>query len=635
MSHFADQIMQQLAKLGLCLSGLACCGGLTRSMAQDSLPQIVHSLGDSKPMPWTSLELQRSPRDFQFAVVADNAGTPRPGVWREAMGKLNLLQPAFVMSVGDLIEGYVSTPEELNRQWDNFLSDLSPLQLPFFFVAGNHDVGRPMWYDVYRQRIGPTWYFFIHQDVLFLILDTNDGPDHGTGISDQQIAWIEQVLTDHPAAKVRWTMVFQHKPLWNEKNPQWARINRMLTDRERVTVMAGHIHEYKSTQIDGIEYVALATTGGGSPLAGRDAGELDHVTWVTMRDSGPIVVNLALDGILPIDFRTNESAQKHELLSKGRFLQVQPIDQRLVEFHEGKSQAIITNPVDQPMRVRVLMEPPPGVIVRPAAINCEIDGKSEAKIELTISADSPLPISKIQPIALHWEAIYDRPGNTALQWNGTRTLIIDGQRHIPFSDKTLIDGDLSDWIDLPYTVNQPAEIHTNKLAWRGPTDTNIHWGVVTDGQRLYFGVEVIDDQIEHDGDMLWQDFAGIFVNPIVVPGAKPEQIKKEMFAIMAGLSMSPDDFKRYQFGNAPDDCQSAARHHGNKIQYEFSVPTQHFDEVQNGRWDKLQLNVIVNDFDSVDQHLGVSVLYWRPRWDGSFHYPTSGLFERTESQGPR
>ncbi|MFO0941019.1 MAG: metallophosphoesterase [Pirellulales bacterium] len=192
----------QLGLIGFCLWLSATPLLLGQQIANPSSSTIqVHSLGDAKPKPWTSLNISRSERDFQFAVVSDNAGTPRPGIWREAMNKINLLQPAFVMSVGDLIEGYVDSADQLNKQWDGFLSDLAPLQLPFFFVAGNHDVGRPLWYDVYRQRIGPTWYYFIYQDVLFLILDTNDGPEHSTGISDQQIAWIEEVLKKVPLAR--------------------------------------------------------------------------------------------------------------------------------------------------------------------------------------------------------------------------------------------------------------------------------------------------------------------------------------------------------------------------------------------------------------------------------------------------
>ncbi len=617
-----------LSLIGMTPTCFAAQDSNATNSAQPTEQTVVHSLGDSKPQPWTSLNIQRSTRDFQFAIVSDNAGTPRFGVWREAMEKLNLLQPAFVMSVGDLIEGYVDDREQLNKQWDRFFSDLAPLQLPFFFVSGNHDVGRPMWYDLYRQRIGPTYYYFIYQDVLFLILDTNDGKDHSTGMSDEQLTWIEQALQKHPASSVRWTMVFQHKPLWNENNPQWNRIRKMLADREKVTVMAGHIHEYMATQIDGIEYVALATTGGGSPLRGRDSGELDHITWVSMKDEGPIVANLELDGILPIDFRSNDSAKRYDEIGKGKFLQLKPIRSEQAELQQATTTAVIKNPDSEPLRVKVLFEPPAGVIVRPASIATTIAAKSQVSVDLAIEAEKPTPIGKLSPIALHWQAAQDRPTKPSLRWSGLNRIFFDGPFQIPRTSAKVIDGQIDDWSELRFHVEMPGEIHTNLLAWRGTDDAKYRWAVAADDQRLYVAIEVFDDQIDHGRDMVWQDFAGVFVNPVVRADAKPEEIKKEAFAVMAGLSMSADDLRRYQFGNPPADVQTNVRQVANRLFYEFSIPTDRFDAQQDGKWTKLQLNVIVNDHDPDDEREGICVMYWRPRWDGMFHYPTSGIFQR-------
>jgi len=596
--------------------------------AQESPPAVVHSLGEAMPQPWTSLPAGPPAGEFQFAVVSDNSGTPRPGIWREAMHKLNLLQPEFVVSIGDLIEGYVSTPEQLHRQWDQFFEDLAPLQAPFFFVAGNHDVGRPIWYDVYRKRVGPTWYYFIYRDVLFLVLDTNDGAEHGTGMSDQQIDWIEKVLLEYPNTQVQWTMVFQHKPLWNDKNPQWNRVKRMLADRQQVTVLAGHIHEYMATQIDGIEYVAMATTGGGSPLRGRDAGEVDHVMWVTMKEDGPVVANLELDGILPIDFRTNELAQRYSSLTSGDFLQVPSVQLDQIEFQQGTTTLTIENPDDQAMRLRVLIEPPGGVVVRPPSLSRLVDGKSKVSVNLEIRADTPQIVTEMQPIILHWQATYDQPALPARRWSGVRSIYVDGLNTIPTTAPKQVDGSLDDWPQLSHIVDQPGEIYTNANAWRGSHDARYRFGLSADAERLYCAIEVVDDQVSHENEMLWQDFAGLFVNPVVSADAKMEDVRREAFAVMSGLSMSPEDLRRYQFGSPPSDIDTCAKREGQRIVYEFSIPTQRFSELQGGDWNQLQINVIVSDHDPDDEREGLSILYWRPRWDGRFHYPASGLFHR-------
>ena len=69
--------------------------------------------------PWSSLKANRDPSQFQFAIVSDRTGAHRAGVFSRAVQQINLLQPEFVMSVGDLIEG--SRDIEVNRkQWAEF-----------------------------------------------------------------------------------------------------------------------------------------------------------------------------------------------------------------------------------------------------------------------------------------------------------------------------------------------------------------------------------------------------------------------------------------------------------------------------------------------------------------------------------
>ena len=52
--------------------------------------------------PWTGLTPNAAPDGFQFAVVADRTGGHRKGVFSKAVKQVNLLQPEFVLSVGDL-----------------------------------------------------------------------------------------------------------------------------------------------------------------------------------------------------------------------------------------------------------------------------------------------------------------------------------------------------------------------------------------------------------------------------------------------------------------------------------------------------------------------------------------------------
>jgi hypothetical protein len=72
--------------------------------------------------PWTRLDFNNDPDRFQFVVVSDRTGGVRPGVFEEATRKINLLQPEFVMSVGDLIMGNTTNRVEIAAEWLRLLA---------------------------------------------------------------------------------------------------------------------------------------------------------------------------------------------------------------------------------------------------------------------------------------------------------------------------------------------------------------------------------------------------------------------------------------------------------------------------------------------------------------------------------
>ena len=100
----------------LCLlSSLSVCIG---TLLAQPAKIVIDVQGESKP--WTHLDVNNGEDQFQFAIVTDRTGGHRPGVFMDGVNKLNLLQPEFVMSVGDLIEGYTEDVAEIDRQWDEF-----------------------------------------------------------------------------------------------------------------------------------------------------------------------------------------------------------------------------------------------------------------------------------------------------------------------------------------------------------------------------------------------------------------------------------------------------------------------------------------------------------------------------------
>ena len=292
-------ILLLLTSLLLTVAG---CAGPPVSNFQ---PSPTHS-----PYPWTNQAFKNDPADFQFAVVSDRSGRMRPGVFRETVKKLNLLQPEFVICVGDLISGYTMERNILEWQYDEIDEILGGLEMRFFRVAGNHDITNPLMLAMYNERYGQPYYHFLYKDVLFLIVLTDDPPDPNNPrsgrISQAQADYMKKVMNEN--RDVRWTWVFMHKPLFTKKENSvagWTEIENALSGRPH-TVMAGHWHYYGKYRKHGQSYIRLATTGGGSKLRGLEEGEFDHIVWVTMTDEGPRVANLMLDGIHDEDVKLAE-----------------------------------------------------------------------------------------------------------------------------------------------------------------------------------------------------------------------------------------------------------------------------------------------------------------------------------------
>jgi hypothetical protein len=265
------------------------------------------NVASEKRNPWTGLKLNNDPAEFQFAIVSDRTGGHRDKIFSRAVARLNLLQPEFVVSVGDLIEGGKQAKPKYEAEWKEFDGYVNELTMPFFYVPGNHDVAAKTGDEVWRERYGRRFYHFRYRDVLFLCLNSDDGALNNVG--NEQAAYVKQALADN---KDVWhTLVYIHKPIWTgnvEKNGFGA-VEKALADRP-YTVFCGHVHRYRKYVRQGRNYYQLATTGGGSKVRGIPYGEFDHIVWVTMKKDGPVFANIMLDSVLPDDLKVPESAEK-------------------------------------------------------------------------------------------------------------------------------------------------------------------------------------------------------------------------------------------------------------------------------------------------------------------------------------
>ena len=267
---------------------------LTKAVAQNKL-QLQKINSENKP--WTYEHVNDHKNKFNFVVVTDRTGGERKGIWQKGIDKINLMQPAFVVSVGDLINGYTKDLEKINNEWEEFNSLVKKLEMPFFYVAGNHDYTNEVMENEWFKRFGSDYYHFLYKNVLFICLNSEHGytalknPDLG----EEQVKFVEKILKKN--TNVDWTMIFMHQPLWlRESGKNWLKVENLLKGRDH-SVFTGHHHKYKLHQRNKNDYFVLATMGGGSELRGIEYGEFDHFMFITMTERGPYFSNLMLDGI--------------------------------------------------------------------------------------------------------------------------------------------------------------------------------------------------------------------------------------------------------------------------------------------------------------------------------------------------
>ncbi len=271
----------------------------TATQTKDDPNAVVVTVEDKNP--WTSLKLNNDSNTVRFAIVSDRTGGHRPKVFSKAVQQINLLQPEFVVSVGDLIEGYTINQDVIDKEWKEFGAFVSKFEMPFFYVPGNHDLTNKELQADWKERFGRKFYHFVYKNVLFMAVNSED--TKASNVTQEQTAYFKKVLEENK--NVRWTLIFTHKPLWTapdlEKNG-WGAFEKLLEGRQ-CSVFCGHVHRYQKFVRNGNNYYQLATTGGGSRMRGPEYGEFDQVALVTMKDKAPIIANVDLSGVYAEDLK--------------------------------------------------------------------------------------------------------------------------------------------------------------------------------------------------------------------------------------------------------------------------------------------------------------------------------------------
>ncbi|MES2005594.1 MAG: metallophosphoesterase [Bacteroidota bacterium] len=446
-------------------------------------------------VPFPHLPFNNDTGKIQFAIISDLWGGNRPGVFEDAVSKIELLQPQFVMSVGDLINGATYDTLLIDKQRDAFEQSIRPLTMPFFYVPGNHDIGNPVMEKQWIKRLGNPYYSFVYKNALFLVINTEDG-GHG-GIGDQQIEYFKTAIYDNP--KVRWTFLFMHRPVWqglNGKEEGYEKIEALLQDRN-YTLFSGHHHTYVNLVKNGRKHFVLGSTGGGSDLRGEKYGEFDHITMVTLGKEEPKIVNLALNGIVKEDVVNEKTFPLTQTLIDENWMHIRPVvsEQQWEKTITAQIEFENTNAV--PLVVSGNLCAKNGYHISPCNIDITIAPKQKISQQIVIANKNNMRIdlAKLSSIDLTLNGSY-MYNNTSYLIPATKKLLLSWKLPVPDKkniykpvSKTFHGIDTSAMIPL----NNP-EYLDRKWYWSGTKDAFVRFKLEKEGGYIHIVALVTDDQ---------------------------------------------------------------------------------------------------------------------------------------------
>jgi 3',5'-cyclic AMP phosphodiesterase CpdA len=205
---------------------------------------------------------------FHFEILGDRTGEAVPAVYDHAWQAAADGHPAFVVSVGDTIEGLNDATAP--REWLEAQQILKPYRpCPIYLVPGNHDIWSAASERLFRQYAAhPPHYSFDYGQAHFTILDNSRSEDYSAG----ELAFLEQDLKAHRAQPVKF--IFSHRPSWligaALQNPNFA-LHQLARQYGVRYVISGHLHQMLRLDLQGVTYISMPSSGGHLRASGKYA----------------------------------------------------------------------------------------------------------------------------------------------------------------------------------------------------------------------------------------------------------------------------------------------------------------------------------------------------------------------------
>ncbi len=534
--------------------------------------------------------------NYRFVIIGDLTGGEEPGIFNRAIDRINDLDPDFVISIGDLIDGYTLDTTLINRQWQKFQTSLKKLEAPFFYMAGNHDVANPVLMDVWSEKIGRSYYTFKVGEYLFVVLNTWEPGIYG--ISKEQTNEIKRAIEKE--SKETPLFVFTHDPFWLISNQPGVRELNELLGQRNTTFFCGHEHRYLHKIVKGQEHYMLAGIATGGPgMRGPELGEFHNLLFVSVRGDDFKISNMELEGLLSPSVVSNETEKQVDILRDGEWATIQPTVVKNEKASEFTSLLHLKNEGDFPLEINGAFSLEEGFSFSPSEIQLTIPTGQEKQIPIKMVAQKSvemeqLPIPELTLNGRFLQNDKNLSSPLGLIWT------IDYWKTCKVAGENLI-----------FSENQvPAHIDEN-WDWHGMDDGSFAYRVSNDEKYAYIDIKTSDDSLVNNPDIsVIQDKLTLFLSTDTAYSA-PDFLQLECW---------PNDEHTFiTASQKPKDITVTSGSEGNSVWASLKLPVKMFEG------NCFRLNFSFTDSDD-RTNLEPSVLWWKPRWGSGYDYSGSGIF---------
>lgn len=557
--------------------------------------QFAHGLS-GKIYPWTG-EPQVETEAFRFVIIGDLTGGEEEGVFESAVEKINRMSPDFVVSVGDLIEGYTHDQATIERQWASFDNRIARLNAPFFYLPGNHDISNQVMFQHWLKKFGSDFYSFNIGNTLFLMVNNFEPGERG--ISEKQADYMIKALKVHDVDYP--VYVFSHAPLWDSFQEGGLRDMKPILDQLNVTYFCGHEHHYLENEADGKKHYMLAKTGGGFASDNINLGEFNHFLWVTSTKQGPVLANILTSGVIPSDVVNNTTRKQVDILREGNWFKIVPTLLGDEVSNQFQTRVVLHNPGDFPLKVEGGFNQIPGLDIVPGTFSQVIEAGDTAEVMVRAGNQNNLSPDSLLKVVLGLTGTFRQDGKEIAN-RSEKTWIIDRQYRC-YSKRSERK---------PLFANKPLSIEES-WCWDGIEDGSFTVLTSHDADSIYIEITTVDDVLLAD-----PLHPGNLQDKLIIHFALDTAFRSNNFSRIEFQANGESVIKEAgQLNTEQLNIQCSRK--GNSIVANLVLPREHL------KGPFFRLNVGFQDLDD-PTHSDTSVIWWKPKWGSNTDYPGSGVF---------